>query len=150
MPFDRHQARSTDIQARAMMCTAAGECMLGFASAGPRSLKLSKRRTVRSSPTRDTIASWPIKRVADASCSADLQNACWLTIGVVLKPRRRPRLSLVYGSWCRNMAGACMAQPEIREDLLSVDALSVNDRTVYAVGRCIVTTVFLISGFATA
>lgn len=48
------------------------------------------------------------------------------------------------------MASACMAQPVARDDLLSVDELDVGDSTVYAVGRCIVTTVYLDSGVSTA
>ena len=41
-------------------------------------------------------------------------------------------------------------QPVSREDLRSVDELDVDDATVYSVGRCIVSTVYLDSGVANA
>lgn len=60
-----------------------------------------------------------------------------------------------YSCWCRrvvlNLGSARMEQPAVsRDGLLSVDELDVNDSTVYAVGRCMVTTVYLDSGVAIA
>lgn len=37
-----------------------------------------------------------------------------------------------------------------RDDLLSVDQLDVDDASIYSVGRCIVSTVYLNSGVANA